>query len=140
MTWFHTKPFPLMPYAFEAINFFLERNIKIACASSGTKDEVHLKLKKSGFLSLFPIIATGSDVLRGKPFPDIYTFAVNSLKLKPENCLAFEDTQYGVAAAKSAGLRCFAIPNEFTHEQDFSRADAVFENLKEAISSLSHEK
>ncbi len=70
-------------------------------------------------------------------FPDIYLSAANSLGLKPADCLAFEDTKYGVNSAISAGLLCFAIPNEFSQQQNFSKADGVFKNLKEAIYSIS---
>jgi beta-phosphoglucomutase-like phosphatase (HAD superfamily) len=59
--------------------------------------------------------------------------ATKKLGLKPKECLAFEDTQYGLESAKSAGLICFAIPNKFSKNQDFSKADKIFKNLKEVI-------
>ncbi len=134
--WINTKQIQLMPNAKDAIKFFLKKKIKVACASGSPKDETRLKLEKTGILTLFQTVVSGSDVKRGKPFPDIYLSTVESLGLNPEKCIAFEDTQYGVSAAKSAGLFCFAVPNEFTQKQDFSKADGVFKNLKEAISAL----
>ncbi|MDI6591795.1 MAG: hypothetical protein QME61_02585 [Patescibacteria group bacterium] len=53
--------------------------------------------------------------------------------MEPKECLAFEDTQYGIESAKSAGLTCFAIPSEFSKKQDLSKADKIFKTLKEAI-------
>lgn len=134
--WFETKSLQCMPFAKEAVEYFHHKNFKLACASGGPRDEVVLKLKKVDLLSLFQYVISGSDVKKGKPFPDIYLLAAKSLGLNPEQCLAFEDTQYGVASAKSAGLVCFAIPNEFSYKQDFSQADGVFTNLKEAIAVL----
>jgi HAD superfamily hydrolase (TIGR01509 family) len=131
--WFKSKDLHLMPFAREAVMFFIERQIKVGCASGSPRKEALLKLKKVGLASLLHNIVSGTDVKRGKPFPDIYTHAVNSLRLRPESCLAFEDTQYGVTSAKLAGLFCFAIPNEFSQKQDFSHADGVFISLQDAI-------
>lgn len=134
--WFHEKELQLMPFAKDTVHYFIKQKIKLACASGSPRDEALLKLKKVGLSSLFHYIVSGSDVKKGKPFPDIYLLAAKLLGLKPSDCLAFEDTQYGVESAKSAGLFCFAIPNEYSHLQDFSQADAVFKNLKEAIASF----
>ncbi len=131
--WFHSQPIHLMPYAMEALSFFQEKNIKLATATGSPRNEVLLKLKKTGLFPLFQNIVSGSDIKRGKPFPDTYAAAAKALTLNPDTCLAFEDTQYGVESAKSAGLFCFAIPNEFSHKQDFSKADGVFKNLQDAI-------
>jgi len=134
--WIIAKPLQLMPFAENAVRHFLKKNVKIACASGSPKDEALLKLKKAGLLSLFHQVISGSDVKKGKPFPDTYLLAAEKLGLLPEHCLAFEDTQYGVASAKSAGLFCYAIPNEFSQGQDFSQADGVFKSLKEALASF----
>jgi HAD superfamily hydrolase (TIGR01509 family) len=131
--WFSSKELKLLPYAKEAIEFFIDKKMKIAIASGGPKDEIILKLKRIDLYSLFPVITSSGEVKRGKPFPDIYLLSAERLELKPEECLAFEDTQYGLGAAKSAGLTCFAVPGEFSVKQDFSRADKTFTNLKEAI-------
>jgi HAD superfamily hydrolase (TIGR01509 family) len=134
--WFHVKPLQLMVFAIEAVQYFQNHKYKLACASGSPKDEAVLKLKKTGLFPLFHKVVAGSDVSRGKPYPDIYLHAVSVLKLNPEVCLAFEDTQYGVEAAKSAGLFCIAIPNEYSLKQDFSKADKVFNNLKEVVEWL----
>lgn len=131
--WFHKKKLKRMLYAKQAIQFFYKKNIPLAAASGSPKNEATLKLEKTGLLSFFQKVVGGSEVERGKPFPDIYLHATELLKVNPKHCLAFEDTQYGVESAKSAGLTCFAIPNEFSAQQDFSQADMVFENLRDAI-------
>ena len=131
--WFHYKELKLLPYAKEAVDFFINKGMKVAIASGGPKDEIILKLKKINLYSLFSVITSSSEVKRGKPFPDIYLLSAERLGLKPEECLAFEDTQYGLEAAKSAGFTCFAIPGEFSVKQDFSRADKIFNNLEEVI-------
>lgn len=132
--WFNEKTMPIMPYAKEAVEYFSSNpNFKIALCSGGDREEVVTKLEKNDFLKYFPIITAGDDVERSKPWPDIYLLAVEKLGLDPSQCLAFEDTQYGLQAAKDAGVYCFAIPNEYSLNQDFSRADKILSSLKEAI-------
>lgn len=84
-----------------------KRKIKLAVASSSKNAKVNLI--KSGFYSLFDIDAKGSEIKRGKPYPDIFLKASKMLKLKPEECVVFEDSQAGVDAAKNAGMRCIGI-------------------------------
>ena len=133
MEWFESKKLELMPYTREAIEFFIDRKLRVAVASTAPKDEVKLKLKNVGLTSLFPLVITGNDVERGKPYPDIYLLTVEKLGLKPEECISFEDTQHGVESAKTAGLTCLAIPGEYTRKQDFSKADGIFPSLREAV-------
>lgn len=130
--WFKEKTMPIMPYAKEAVEFF-GNNFKIALCSGGNREEVVIKLEKNNFLNFFPIIVAGDDVERSKPWPDTYLLAVEKLGFKSSECLAFEDTQYGLQSAKDAGLYCFSIPNEYSARQDFSRADKVLTSFKEAI-------
>jgi len=132
LSWLRSKPLNLMPYAEESIKFFTDREIKVAIASGSREDEAILKLKRTVLFSMFEVIVARDNMLRGKPYPDIYLSATEKLNLKPENCIAFEDTQYGVEAAKLAGLICLVIPTELSQNQDFSKADNVFKNLKEA--------
>jgi len=133
LEWFRTKPLKAIPYAKEAVTFFLDRKIPVAVASGAPRDEVILKLKRVGLYPLLEKIVSKSDVRRGKPFPDIYLSAAQKLGLRPGECIAFEDTQYGVESASSAGLACLAVPNEFSERQDFSKAVGVFPGMKKAI-------
>ena len=131
--WFKHKDLSLMPFAREAIEFFKSLSLKLAICSGAPRDEVHLKLKRKDLTKYFPVVVSRDDVVNGKPFPDMYALAVKKIGLSPGECFAFEDTEYGVRAAKSAGLTCYAIPNEFSLKQDFSLADKVFKDLKEAM-------
>jgi len=69
------------------------------------------------------------DVARGKPAPDVYRLAAERLGLPPAQCLVLEDAPNGVAAAKAAGMKCVAVPNEMTRSLDLSAADAILPSL-----------
>lgn len=128
-----SKKIKLISYARGAVDFFSNKNIKLAVVSGSPREEVILKLQRSELLNKFDFIISRNDVKRGKPYPDIYVFALQKMNVNTSGCIVFEDTIYGVESAKRAGLTCIAIPNEFTKNQDFSEADKIFKNLKEGL-------
>ncbi len=134
LRWFGSEDLELMPYAREAMEFFSSRpGFKTALCTSGSEKEVLCKLKKNNLSDKFDVIITKDDVLKGKPAPDIYLEAMKRLGLRGGECLAVEDTEHGLEAAKRAGAFCFAIPQEFSIGQNFSKADKVLESLKDVV-------
>lgn len=134
LKWFGSNDLELMPYAREAVEFFAcHPDLKIALCTSGSKKEVLCKLKKNNLCDKFDVIITKDDVSDGKPAPDIYLEAMKRLGLQGYECLAVEDTEHGLEAAKRAGAFCFAIPQEFSLGQNFSKADKVLESLKDVV-------
>ncbi|WP_443747851.1 HAD family hydrolase [Asticcacaulis solisilvae] len=78
--------------------------LKMAVASAGTGRIVRAILDSIGVLPLFDAVVTIEDVNRGKPHPDIYLAAADRLKVAPARAHAFEDSDEGVEAARSAGM------------------------------------
>ena len=51
----------------------------------------------------------GSQGDRPKPAPDVYLRAAELLEIPPRNCVVFEDSPVGVAAAGAAGMRVVGV-------------------------------
>lgn len=68
---------------------------------------------------------------RGKPHPAIYLFTARRLKVKPKDCLVFEDSINGIKAAKAAGMFCVAVPDRrwIKDRRGMGEADLVVESL-----------
>lgn len=96
-------------------------------ASSAERKYVDENIKATGLAAIIRFaLSLGDDpAIQPKPAPDLYLAAVGRLGLPAENCLAFEDTEVGVTAAKAAGVSVVALPNVLTAGQDFSAADLV---------------
>ena len=92
------------------------RGVTQGCASSSPRRIVEANVAAVG-------------VAEGKPSPDLYLLAAKQLGLAPADCLAVEDTESGLAAAKSAGLTAIVWPNDFNAVMDFSAADHVVDDL-----------
>jgi beta-phosphoglucomutase-like phosphatase (HAD superfamily) len=53
----------------------------------------------------------GDDVVHGKPHPEPYLRAASLLGVRPEDCVAFEDSISGILSAEAAGTKAIGIPN-----------------------------
>jgi HAD superfamily hydrolase (TIGR01509 family) len=91
----------------------LVRTVRTRCAtglvSTASAASARAVLRHHDIESLFDIVITGSDVVRHKPAPDAYLLASTRLRVSPAECLVFEDSDIGVAAAAAFGARCRRI-------------------------------
>ncbi len=99
--------------------------VRAAIASNNSPDTINLFLEKFGIREFFDPIVTIRDIREPKPDPETYKKALSLLCANPKNCIAIEDTVIGVESAKAAGMRCIAIPNQFTIKHNFSGAEMV---------------
>ena len=99
--------------------------LHLCVVSSSSSSWVTSHLKRLSLLHLFDVVVTREDAERSKPFPDLYLTALSRLGVAPSAAVAIEDSANGVAAAKSAGIRCVAFPNPVTERQDLSQADVL---------------
>jgi HAD superfamily hydrolase (TIGR01509 family) len=115
--------------------------LPIGVASSSEVDWVAAHLERLGLLDRFACLTCFDGALRGKPAPDLYLAACESLGVAPADALAVEDSGNGITAARAAGMRCVAVPHDLTREHDLSGADLVVASLadltlEEAIARL----
>lgn len=59
-------------------------------------------------------IFSAADVARGKPAPDLFLHAARTLGVAPDRCVVVEDSRYGVAAARAAGMRALGFAGGLT--------------------------
>ncbi|MDA0169474.1 HAD-IA family hydrolase [Solirubrobacter taibaiensis] len=78
----------------------------------------------------FDLIVSRSDVETPKPDGAAYDFALLTLGVTADQCVAIEDNVGGVQAATAMGVRCIAFPNENTAEHDFAQAERRVERLE----------
>ncbi len=97
--------------------------LRVGIASSSTRGWVCGHLERLAFMEGWDAIVCREDVEHAKPSPDLYLKVVELLGIPPSDAVALEDSPNGVAAAKSAGLRCVAVPGPFTKDLDLSHAD-----------------
>lgn len=120
----------LMPYVHEALRG-LAPHCQLTVATNSYREHLDAVLRKFGLEQFFPRTVARQDYEKAKPAPDAFLTAARTLGLPPERCVVIEDTYKGVTAAVSAGIRCIAVPNDYTRRNDFSHASLVLPSLRE---------
>lgn len=90
----------------EAVRYAAER-VPLAICSGAARAEIAPVVEAAGLAACFQAIVSSDDVVHGKPDPEGYETTLGLLG-KPADALVFEDTEAGIASAKSAGLRVIA--------------------------------
>ena len=82
------------------------------------------------------VVVAGDHVEKKKPAPDVYREALKQLELEPMDCLAVEDSEIGLLSAHLTGIPTVITPNKYTRSQNFNKAIAVVDDLKEDFGYL----
>jgi beta-phosphoglucomutase len=108
----------LFPGAADAVQRAAAR-VPIAIASGARGDEIRRVLIREQLISCFVAIVAAEDTPVSKPAPDPYLHAVSLLaracggSLRPFECVAIEDSRWGLESARAAGLRTVAVTNTY---------------------------
>jgi len=111
--------------------------VPLAIASGAHPHEIELILNGAGLRDAFHVIVGAGDTPQSKPAPDPYARAVRLLQdrgLVPAGddaaaqCVAIEDSKWGIQSAKRAGLACVGVTTSYPAEE-LTEADLVVENV-----------
>lgn len=130
---------------YEVLEFLKENGYKVALATSAKRDRAMKHLTYAKIIDKFDAIICGEDVINSKPNPEIFLKAADALNVKRENCIVIEDSESGVKAGYSAGMKVIHIPD--LKELDYktkryayrilSDLTEVIQYLKESIKKIS---
>jgi HAD superfamily hydrolase (TIGR01509 family) len=113
----------------------LAESLPLAIASGALRNEIETILTTAGLIDYFKAIVSAEDVERGKPDPDIFLKALDSLNrqnsqtIQAGECVVIEDSKEGIKGARRASMKCLAVTNSHPAEL-LSEADAVVKSLE----------
>jgi HAD superfamily hydrolase (TIGR01509 family) len=111
----------------------LQGKVRVALASMNNRMVIGHLLKAKGAENCFEVVMTGDRVVHSKPDPEIFLKTAEALGVKPEHCVVFEDSIFGVKAAKAAGMSCIAVTTGVYsgEELEKEKADLVVKSLSD---------
>jgi HAD superfamily hydrolase (TIGR01509 family) len=130
----------LFPGAREAI-LRMARHGPLAVASGALRVEIDRVLEREGLMAFFPVIVAAGDTSASKPHPAPYAKAVELMRavtgrlIQPGECVAVEDSRWGLQSAREAGLCTVAITHSYP-ASELEGADAVIGHLDELTPKL----
>ncbi|OUQ13964.1 carbohydrate phosphatase [Lachnoclostridium sp. An14] len=112
-----------------------KKGYKLAVASSTQLPLVERVMRENGIIDQFEILVSGNQFEKSKPDPEIYLYTAAKLGVKPEECLAVEDSTFGVLAGHRAGMTVAALKDD-RFQFDQSPADYRMDRLTEVLEIL----
>lgn len=122
------------------------RQVPVAIASGALREEIDLVLAAAGLDSVFGVIVSANDPVPGKPSPEPYLLALRQLAVAssdrapqggfdPARCVAVEDSRWGAAAARAAGMRVVGVTSSYPADA-LADADHVVASVRELSADL----
>jgi HAD superfamily hydrolase (TIGR01509 family) len=107
----------------------------LGIASGALRHEIEAILRAGAIDRHFRFIVASGDTATGKPAPDPYVRAAALHGLPPGECVAIEDSRWGIESAQAAGMRCVGIAHTYP-AAELSGADVVVQRLDEITAEL----
>ena len=101
----------------------------LAIASGSFREEIEYILGGAGLLHHFTAIVGAADAPKSKPHPAPYLEAARRLGADPLQCVAIEDSMWGLDSARAAGMRTIAVTNSYSAAE--LSADLIVSGLSE---------
>lgn len=109
--YFHSLPpgnlQPVAPVVDIARRF--QRQLPMAVATGSTRASAEASLQAIGILDWFDAVVSSHDAGQPKPAPDVFLLAAERIGIAPEDCVAFEDGEAGLLAARQARMQAVDI-------------------------------
>ena len=99
------------------------RGVTVVLATSSKRDRAVDILTRLGVVQYFDDMVFGTEIERGKPYPDIFLKAAEKAHAAPADCLVLEDSEAGIQAAHAAGIDVICVPDMKTPAAEFQQND-----------------
>ena len=101
------------------------RGVTVVLATSSKRDRAVDILTRLGVVQYFDDMVFGTEIERGKPYPDIFLKAAEKAHAAPADCLVLEDSEAGIQAAHAAGIDVICVPDMKTPAAEFQQMTAA---------------
>lgn len=116
----------------KCLDFFEEKQIPMAIASSSYFSIINSVVNKLEISSYFDLIHSAENLKYGKPHPGVFLETADLMNIDPQEILVFEDSPNGVLAALSARMKVVAVPDkELIKRKEFQLANTILKSLDE---------
>ena len=124
--------FSHLEHDYELMHYFQQlknKGYQIAVASNSIRNTVKLVLLRLGVLEFVDYYVSNEDVVRNKPFPEMYWKCMTACNSIPKNTVIFEDSHIGRQGAIDSAANLIAIENR--HDLNQEKIDKVLDIFSE---------
>jgi beta-phosphoglucomutase family hydrolase len=107
-----------------------QNDIPTAIATNAPVVNLDFVMEQLGIREYFDVFIDSSMVNNGKPDPEIYLKAAETLNMPPERCIVMEDSTTGVEAGLKAGMKVVSITTTHSPEE-LEQTDLVIDSFND---------
>lgn len=138
---FKTEGVPLKSGLIELLDYLKANNYKTIVATSSTRKRVDEILSIAKITDYFDASICGDEVSKGKPNPEVFLKSCAKLKVKPDEAIVLEDSEAGIQASYTAGIKVYCIPDMKEPGPEYQKmATAIVPNLGSVIDILKNHR
>lgn len=125
----------LMPGSKTALERLKNAGIKLGIDSSSTRENIDQMLTIFDLQNIFEAISSGDMQLDEQKYGERkkkssrMKAVADMLGFPYDKCIVIGDAEKDIKGAKEAGMKAIAIPNQYTKNNDFSKADRIIESF-----------
>ena len=120
-----------MPGVYQILALLQKEGYTIGLATSSPSKLIDVVVNKLNITTYFKAFASAEHLTYGKPHPQVFLDCAAMLMVKPVDCFCFEDSFYGLIAAKAARMKCVVVPHiDSQHQLRWGAADIVLNSLE----------
>ncbi len=120
---------PILDETVAMVEVLCDAGVPLGIVTGAQRADVEFVLEQRRLSSTFVTIVAEEDVTKGKPHPEGFIAAAEAMGVRPGSVLTFEDSTFGVRAAKAAGMYCIAVAGARSTDEMSPAADAVVDRL-----------
>jgi HAD superfamily hydrolase (TIGR01509 family) len=125
------KEATLMPGVQNVFEFFIKKEFKMGLATSSPIELIEWVKDKLGIRSYIHASCSAQQLPFAKPHPQVYLDCAAAMHTNPLACICFEDSFYGMIAAKAARMTCVVVPSaEHLKLEHWGAADLKLSSLQ----------
>lgn len=108
---------PLMPGIHDWLEQLKAENVPTAVATSAPRRNMDAVLDYFNIREFFQAFASGDEVVKSKPAPDIFLLAAERLAIPANRTLVYEDSMHGIRSATAAGAAVAGVASTHSFEE-----------------------
>ena len=126
------KRFPRDERAIKVFSDLKLRGWRVAVCSNSIRETVKLALLAIGVMEYTDVFVSNEDVIRTKPYPEMYWKAMTLLNALPKNTIIIEDSHIGRQGALDSGAHLLAVENTYSWNYDtiFKEVEKMENNIE----------
>ena len=140
--YYESHPIPYKELMFEGVDIITKKlkedGIQLACCSASSYNIIEEALEEMNIREYFDYIQSAEEVKHPKPYPDVYLSACEHLHRLPEECVVYEDSDFGIESGKRAGMKVVCREDK-RFGQNQTNADKIVKDIYELYEWIERE-